>query len=80
VKIGLDLTREQLVHNINQRVHGMMDAGLLDEVKSLQTVQDLNALQTVGYKELFAHLNGDCDLASAINQIKINNHSQNNIQ
>jgi tRNA dimethylallyltransferase len=72
VKIGLELSREQLIHNINQRVHGMMDDGLLAEVKNLQHVQQLNALQTVGYKELFAHLNGDCDLASAINQIKIN--------
>lgn len=72
VKIGLELSREQLVHNINQRVHGMIDAGLLDEVKSLQPVQHLNALQTVGYKELFTYLKGDCDLATAINQIKIN--------
>jgi tRNA dimethylallyltransferase len=72
VKIGLELSREQLIHNINQRVQGMMNDGLLAEVKSLQHVQQLNALQTVGYKELFAHLQGECDLATAINQIKIN--------
>lgn len=72
VKIGLEMPRELLVKNINLRVDAMMQSGLLDEVKSLQTVQHLNALQTVGYKELFAHLQGDCDLATAINQIKIN--------
>jgi tRNA dimethylallyltransferase len=72
VKIGLEMPREQLVKNINLRVDAMMQAGLLNEVKNLQTVQHLNALQTVGYKELFAYLKGDCDLATAINQIKIN--------
>lgn len=72
IKIGLELPREQLIHNINQRIDGMMDEGLLQEVTSLQSHQQLNALQTVGYKELFAHLFGDCDLKTAITQIKIN--------
>ncbi|MFC4232307.1 tRNA (adenosine(37)-N6)-dimethylallyltransferase MiaA [Parasediminibacterium paludis] len=72
IKIGLEMPREQLVQNINLRVDAMMQAGLLDEVESLEKVQHLNALQTVGYKELFAHLQGSCDLATAINQIKIN--------
>ncbi len=72
VKIGLEMPRELLIKNINLRVDAMMQSGLLDEVKSLQAVQHLNALQTVGYKELFAYIQGDCDLATAINQIKIN--------
>ena len=72
IKIGLELPREQLIHNINQRVDGMMDEGLLQEVTGLQNHQQLNALQTVGYKELFAYVQGDCDLKTAINQIKIN--------
>jgi tRNA dimethylallyltransferase len=72
VKIGLEMPRELLVKNINLRVDTMMQSGFFDEVKSLQKVQHLNALQTVGYKELFAHLQGNCDLATAINLIKIN--------
>ena len=72
IKIGLELPREQLIHNINQRIDGMMDEGLLQEVTSLQNHQLLNALQTVGYKELFAYLFGDYDLKTAITQIKIN--------
>ena len=50
----------------------MMEMGLLNEVISLQNHQHLNALQTVGYKELFTHLQGGCNLSQAINQIKIN--------
>lgn len=72
IKIGLELPREQLIHNINQRIDAMMDEGLLQEVMSLQNVQQLNALQTVGYKEMFSYLHGDYDLKTAINQIKIN--------
>ena len=72
LKIGLELPREQLIHNINQRVDGMIEMGLLNEVIGLQNHQHLNALQTVGYKELFAYLQGDCSRVTAINQIKIN--------
>ncbi len=72
IKIGLELPREQLIHNINQRIDGMMDEGLLQEVTSLLNHQLLNALQTVGYKELFAYLFGEYDLKTAITQIKIN--------
>jgi tRNA dimethylallyltransferase len=50
----------------------MMAKGLIDEVTALQADQNNNALQTVGYKELFAHLNGDCSLAEAIDLIKQN--------
>ena len=72
IKIGIELPREQLVANINQRVDEMMLEGLLEEVKGLLPYQNLNALQTVGYKELFAYLNNQCFLDEAINRIKIN--------
>jgi len=72
VKIALELPRAQLVENINTRIDQMMEEGLLEEVKSLLPYQHLNALQTVGYKEFFAHFNGECSLPQAINQLKIN--------
>jgi tRNA dimethylallyltransferase len=53
-------------------VEGMMEAGLLAEVESLVPYQHLNALQTVGYKELFDYLNGQCTLADAVADIKTN--------
>ena len=62
IKIGLDLSREELVRNINSRVEMMMQAGLLEEVRSLVTYRDLNALQTVGYAELFDHIEGKLSL------------------
>ena len=72
IKFGIELPREQLIENINERVDKMMEDGLLNEVTALLPHQHLNALQTVGYKELFAYYNGECSLAEAINQIKIN--------
>ncbi|MEY2691945.1 MAG: hypothetical protein RIT03_335 [Bacteroidota bacterium] len=72
ILIGLDAAREMLYERINLRVDQMMAKGLLAEVTALQTYQDNNALQTVGYKELFAHLNGECSLAEAIDLIKQN--------
>ena len=72
VKIGLELPKEQLHKNINSRVDAMMKAGLLDEVKKLQPYKKLNALQTVGYRELFGHLIGDLPLEDAVEIIKIN--------
>ena len=72
VKIGLELPKEQLHKNINSRVDAMMKAGLLDEVKKLQPYKKLNALQTVGYRELFGHLVGDLPLEDAVEIIKIN--------
>jgi tRNA dimethylallyltransferase len=50
----------------------MMQQGLLQEVKSLQQFQKLNALQTVGYQELFGHIAGDLSLEEAVEIIKIN--------
>ena len=72
VKIALELPREKLVKNINQRVDVMIEEGLKEEVLSLMSYQELNALQTVGYKELFDFYNGKCSLEQAIEQIKIN--------
>jgi tRNA dimethylallyltransferase len=72
IKIGLELPRAQLIQNINQRVDAMMEEGLLDEVKQLQQYKNLNALQTVGYKEIFDHLDGNTTLENAVEQIKIN--------
>lgn len=71
VKVGLELPREELVRNINTRVGQMMAAGLLDEVKGLLRYKELNALQTVGYAELFDHLEGKLSL-EAVERIKIN--------
>ena len=72
IKIGLEIPKEQLHKNINGRVDAMMKAGFLDEVKKLVAYKKLNALQTVGYRELFGHLAGDLLLQDAIEIIKIN--------
>lgn len=72
LKIGLDLPKEELHSNINNRVDIMIEAGLLDEVKDLTVLQNLNALQTVGYSELFDYLKGTYSLNEAIEKIKIN--------
>ena len=71
-KIALELPQEMLYQNINERVDKMMESGLLDEVRSLMPYQHLNALQTVGYKELFDHLNGKIALTDAVAEIKKN--------
>jgi tRNA dimethylallyltransferase len=71
IKLGLELPREELVRNIDSRVDQMMQAGLLDEVKSLMPYRHLNALQTVGYAELFEYLDGKINLAEAVEAIKI---------
>lgn len=72
VKIGLNRNREELYDRINRRVDEMMDAGLLDEVRSLTGKRHLNALNTVGYKELFDHLDGRWSLDEAVERIKGN--------
>lgn len=72
IKIGLELPKEQLHKNINGRVDAMMKAGLLAEVKKLEPYKKQNALQTVGYRELFGHLIGDLSLEDAVEIIKIN--------
>jgi tRNA dimethylallyltransferase len=72
LKIGMDLPREELYKRINIRVDAMMHAGLLKEAQQLQHLQHLNALQTVGYRELFDYFNGVTTLDKAIDKIKQN--------
>ena len=72
VKIILNREREELYHRINKRVDKMMNEGLLEEVKKLYDYKACNALQTVGYKELFAYFDGEWDLETAIEEIKKN--------
>lgn len=71
-KLGLELPREQLYKQINQRVDQMMEQGLLSEVKALVPLRQLNALQTVGYTELFDYLAGNTSLERAVELIKQN--------
>jgi len=71
-KIALDISKENLHRNINHRVDQMAEHGLADEVRSLIPYSHLNALQTVGYKELFDHFNGELSYSDAIEQIKKN--------
>ena len=72
IKIGLELPREQLIERINHRVDVMMKDGLLEEVTALQQHKKLNALQTVGYKEIFDYLDGISTFDGAVEAIKIN--------
>lgn len=72
VKIGIDLPREILNHRINGRVDTMIAAGLVGEAEKLYTLRHLNALNTVGYKELFDYLDGILTLGQAIEKIKTN--------
>ena len=72
VKIGLNREREELYNRINQRVDQMMEDGLLEEAKSLINKRSVNALNTVGYKELFDHLDGRWSLEEAVERIKGN--------
>lgn len=72
IKIGLNRDREELYNRINQRVDQMMEDGLLDEVKELVDKRQTNALNTVGYKELFGYLDGRWPLDEAVERIKGN--------
>ncbi len=72
IKIGLELPKEDLHRNIHERVDKMMKAGLLEEVKGLTAYRHLNALQTVGYAELFDYLDGKITLEQAVEKIKTN--------
>ena len=72
VKIGLTASRDLIYDRINKRVDLMMEKGLLEEVISLQSYRHKNALQTVGYKELFDYLDGNSSLEFAVNEIKKN--------
>ena len=72
VKIGLRREREELYERINRRVDQMVTDGLIEEARRVYPVRHLNSLNTVGYKELFAHFDGDCTLEFAIEKIKQN--------
>ncbi len=72
ILLGLDADRKVIYQRINDRVDQMMQDGLLDEVRSLFDYRDLNALQTVGYKELFEYFEGKYELDFAILEIKKN--------
>ena len=70
-KYALLWDRQALIERIDKRVDLMMEQGLLGEAKALYPKRHLNALNTVGYKELFAYFDGDCTLDEAVEQIKI---------
>jgi tRNA dimethylallyltransferase len=72
MSFGLRAPKDILYQRINDRVDLMMESGLLEEVRSLLPFRNLNALQTVGYAELFDHLNGTIGLADAVSRIKQN--------
>jgi tRNA dimethylallyltransferase len=72
VKIGLELPKEELHRNINLRVEEMMNQGLPEEVNQLIPFRGLNALQTVGYSELFEYLDKEISLEEAVELIKKN--------
>ena len=72
LKIGLERPREELYDRINRRVEQMIADGLVEEARAVYPLRKLNSLQTVGYKELFAHFDGEYDLARAIELIQQN--------
>ena len=72
IKIGLTRDREELYDRINRRVDQMMEEGLLEEARRVYPYRALNALNTVGYKELFNYLSGEWTLDVAIEKIKRN--------
>lgn len=72
MKVGLEIDRSELYRRIDRRVDAMMEEGLLDEVRSLLRWRETVPLQTVGYQELFRHLDGQYDLDEAVRLIKRN--------
>jgi tRNA dimethylallyltransferase len=72
LKLGLDLTRQELREHIDTRTDRMIELGLVEEVRRLLDFRELNALQTVGYREIIRHLDGEISLEEAIRQIKTN--------
>ena len=71
-KIGLNRPREELYERINLRVDSMMEQGLLEEAKQLYPLRHLNALNTVGYKEMFAAIDGTWTLDESVERLKGN--------
>jgi len=72
ILIGLEAKREVIYDRINQRVDLMMNEGLLAEAKKVYPQKELNALQTVGYKEIFSYFDNEITLEFAIEEIKKN--------
>ncbi|UKM64469.2 tRNA (adenosine(37)-N6)-dimethylallyltransferase MiaA [Flavobacteriaceae bacterium GSB9] len=72
ITIGLSADRQTIYNRIEQRVDIMMEDGLLEETKTLLTQKHLNALNTVGYKELFKYFEGEWTLDFAVSEIKKN--------
>ena len=72
VKVGTDMPRDVLYERINRRVDMMVEQGLVAEAMAMYPKRHLNALQTVGYRELFEHFDGNCSLEEAIELIKRN--------
>jgi len=71
IKIGIDLSKQELNSRIGQRVDTMINKGLVEEARRLYPFRNLNALNTVGYKELFEYFDGKLTLPVAIEQIKL---------
>ncbi len=74
IKIGLNMDRQRLYERIDLRVEQMIHDGLIQEALNVYEYKDLNALNTVGYKETFEYLDGLCTLDNAIFRIKSNTH------
>lgn len=72
IKIGLNREREELYNRINRRVDSMMEQGLLKEAEEMLPYRQANALNTVGYKELFSYFDGIWELEEAVERIKGN--------
>ncbi|RDI04425.1 tRNA (adenosine(37)-N6)-dimethylallyltransferase MiaA [Flavobacterium sp. AG291] len=72
IVIGLEADRELMYERINKRVDIMVESGLIEEAKTVYPNKKLNALQTVGYRELFSHFDGEFTLDFAIEEIKKN--------
>ncbi len=72
INIGLTAEREKIYERINKRVDLMIQTGLLEEARKLHSRKELNALNTVGYKELFQYFEGKTDLETAVSEIKKN--------
>ena len=72
IKIGLTAEREQLYDRINLRVRDMVANGMVEEARRVYPMRELNALNTVGYKELFEHFDGTTTLEEAIVKIQGN--------
>ncbi len=72
IKIGLNADRKIMYDRINKRVDIMFQDGLMEEAQKLYPQKKLNALQTVGYKELFSHFDGEYSLKFAISEVKKN--------